>query len=301
MGTDVYYHNPELRVDCYLIVPHVEEEKLLVCTEEDYCTLPHFCACEHASGAAGHINRWVDKELGLRAITLRHIGDEADDVHQRVVRLYLLENRNPHWQPPENCRWSPLGQLGEFDSARAGQRDKIAAALDELAQKDPPPERLPWSQRGWYDEANAWIDSRAVEADCKRRDPIEQVMVWEQSCVLRAHTARGDLYFKASPPMYTHETAITYALSQHDPQHMPAVLAADLDRRWLLMRDLGGQPLMRSTKKEHWFKALSTYAQLQIDSLPIAELLAANGLPDNRPQALIDGIEPSYPTPLMRL
>lgn len=53
---------------------------------------------------------------------------------------------------------------------------------------------------------------------------VEQLRVWELSCILRAPTVHGDVYLKATreSPLVVNEAAVTRELAALFPDHVPA-------------------------------------------------------------------------------
>ena len=66
---------------------------------------------------------------------------------------------------------------------------------------------------------------------------------WELSCILRTPTAQGDVYFKAvrDSPLFVNEAVVTRALAALFPDHVPAPLALDAERRWMALADFGAE------------------------------------------------------------
>jgi len=95
---------------------------------------------------------------------------------------------------------------------------------------------------------------------------IEQPHFRPWSTVLTVKTAEGLVFFKATAPCFGHETALTAFLSGFAPQNIPQLLAVDLDRRWMLMRD-SGTPLRKFIRRtrsvQRWQKVLPIFAGLQ--------------------------------------
>lgn len=144
---------------------------------------------------------------------------------------------------------------------------------------------LLWTQRGWLEQASAWIHVELERLNISLSGPLEQPHVRPWSTVLRVPTNDGDLYFKASAPVLLHETGLTQVLSRWRPDCMPEVLATDLKRGWMLMRD-GGYRLrsLIQTDREirHWQEVLPIYAKVQIEMVGRVRDLLALGTPDRR-------------------
>src|SRR5262245_22187134 len=102
--------------------------------------------------------------------------------------------------------------------------------------------RLIWVQPDWLAGACAWIRARLDERAIAQTGEIEQPHVRWWSTVLRVPTSEGDLWFKASAPPHAFEGRLLTLLERVSPGHVPALVATDLDRGWLLMRD-GGERL----------------------------------------------------------
>jgi hypothetical protein len=137
-----------------------------------------------------------------------------------------------------------------------------------------------WTDPRWVAEVHAWIHARADVTG-----PIEQPHVVPWSTVLRAPTSDGPVWFKANAPSMAHEARLTALLAAKRPDAIPALLAADLDRGWMLMAD-GGARLRDVIERERdlsrWLDVLPLYAGLQIDLAPHAEELLRLGVPDRR-------------------
>jgi hypothetical protein len=145
---------------------------------------------------------------------------------------------------------------------------------------------LPWTSPDWLAEASSWIRAR-VDVTGK----IEQPHVRWWSTVLRVPTADGALFFKAVAPVHRFEAALTAKLAEWQPQRVTEVVAVDVDRGWLLMRDAGTRlrELVETARDlHHWERLLPEYAQLQIEVAPHAPELLALDVPDERLGVLPD-------------
>jgi hypothetical protein len=114
---------------------------------------------------------------------------------------------------------------------------------------------------------------------------IEQPHVRPWSTVLRAPTASGPVWFKANVPGLAHEAAVVQTLAARRPDLLPALLAVDLERGWMLQGD-GGTRLREIVEGNGdlgvWEQILPLYAELQIDAAADRERLLAAGAPDRR-------------------
>jgi hypothetical protein len=147
----------------------------------------------------------------------------------------------------------------------------------------------PWQQPEWLDSVHAWIRAELTRQQLNLTGEIEQPHLRPWSTVLRAPTEAGLVYFKASAPYFGHETALTAFLARQRPELTPDLLAVDLTRHWLLMRD-SGTPLRAFIKTERsidrWQAILPLYVDLQKSLMTHREALLALGLLDRRLERL---------------
>ncbi len=150
---------------------------------------------------------------------------------------------------------------------------------------------LPWTHPNWTEESTAWIENHLTQLRYQLTGPIAQHYTSQTSHVLHVPTDQGSLYFKASAPLFSHETAITDTLARLWPGFVPQVITADTTRSWLLMSD--ANPTLRDlTKADHdmdrWAEMLRRYTLLQHEATSRIDQLVAAGVPDRRLARLPD-------------
>ena len=134
-------------------------------------------------------------------------------------------------------------------------------------------------------DAQAWIGAQLAALDVHLSGPIVPIHERPWSTVLRVPTDRGPLFFKASAPALHHEAGIVAFLAARRPEVVPAPLAVDLERGWMLMAD-AGMRLRELVEAERdvsrWLDVLPLYARLQVDLAEDAAELLVLGAPDMR-------------------
>jgi hypothetical protein len=138
----------------------------------------------------------------------------------------------------------------------------------------------PWTDPAWLAEAHAWIRSQVEPTGA-----IEQPHVRPWSTVLRVPTSDGDVWFKANVPVHACEAAVVSTLARLRPDRVPELVAVDLDRGWMLMRDAGirlREMVERDRDLGRWLDVLPAYGELQLAAVDHAEELIALGVPDRR-------------------
>jgi hypothetical protein len=131
---------------------------------------------------------------------------------------------------------------------------------------------------------------------------IDQVHVRPWATVMRVPTNGGDVFFKANAAALGFEASLVTLLAAHRPDCVPPLLAADLERGWMLMGDAGTR-LRELVEEERtlgrWLDVLPLYASVQLDMAELVEELLAAGVPDLRlarlpalADAMIDDLGP---------
>jgi hypothetical protein len=239
---------------------------------------------------AGMVNAALRERFGVEAVTLRPLrGERGDD--GSAVWAYELAARGP----PRAGRWIDGLGIGALPD---GEQRALAAAVLAGADRDDEL-RPPWSRPGWYDEVVSWIDERLDAAARLRTDAPAQVHTWAISSVLRVPTSGGDVYFKAVPPLFGHEPALTSALARRHPGRVTTVLATDDARRWMLMEDVGGAELRVLADTASWEAAVRAYARLQLAWIDDVDELFRLGCPDRTLDVLEREIDETLADPLL--
>jgi len=142
-----------------------------------------------------------------------------------------------------------------------------------------------WSDPGWLNDAAAWIERELARLGLTRTGALEQTHVRPWSTALRVPVSGADLWFKANMPSLAYEAAVVSILGRRGPGRVPELLAADLERGWMLMAD-GGERLREVVAQERslarWLDVLPLYAQLQLATAGDVGAFRAGGVPHRR-------------------
>ncbi len=200
--------------------------------------------------------RALREQLGIEACVLSCLDDRQGQTAYLMVSVGSI--------PPE-ARW-----VASFDDPL------VAKARAQLALPADSPVTPAWTRPGWYDETMPWIDEQLSLAGTPRTGVPAQVRSWGLSNVLRCPTAKGEVYFKALahsstirparadalPLLFAHEPLLLQGLSAARPGEVPAPLAIDEKRAWMLLPDLG-PPLAQQQDVSLWIDSLRGHARLQ--------------------------------------
>ncbi len=149
--------------------------------------------------------------------------------------------------------------------------------------------QLRWHDPDWQQQAHEWIRTETSHQSIQLTGEIEQPHAYAWSTVMRVPSNDGMLFFKATAAETLYEAALTQQLVGWYPDCMPELVAVDIPRGWMLMRD-GGEQLRASIRPtqdiQPWQPVITRYAELQIGLAEhISEILAL-GIPDHRLAAL---------------
>jgi hypothetical protein len=142
-----------------------------------------------------------------------------------------------------------------------------------------------WTDPQWIAEVHEWIRGHVARLGLGAVDVIEQVHLQPWATVMRVPTESGDVYFKANAPELAHEAAVVTLVAARRPDCVPALLAADVERGWMLMADAGTrlrEIVQRERDMSCWLEILPLYAGVQLDLVRDADELVALGAPDLR-------------------
>jgi hypothetical protein len=124
----------------------------------------------------------------------------------------------------------------------------------------------------------------------------EQFKLATISALLRAETTAGNVYFKVALalPLFGNEPKLSAALGQIAPQAIPAPIAIDAERRWMLTADFGTQVRGSDPSPDQLEQIVTTYAQLQISTATQLNTLFEAGCLDRRLDVLAAQIDPLF-------
>jgi Phosphotransferase enzyme family len=286
--------SPAWRSDLYGILPHPGEPRVLMLPGDAGWSLPH-ASLDKAVwvGSTGQVGTAMRRVLGGDITMLRYVSYRRSEEARQIEGVFVLERHRQNWQPPDGAIWADRAALADLPLARPEHRALVAAYLGEVESGQIPELRPPWARAGWFEQAADWTRSELARLGYHLTAPVEQIKSWGISCILRARTASGDVYFKvaSSRPLFAHEPALMRGLSGLYPEHIPAPLSIDEGRRWMLLADFGA-PVGWGAHVDVQEEMLRCYSELQRDTVERVDDLLAMGCLDRRLGRLAAQIDP---------
>ncbi len=224
---------------------------------------------------------------------LRTVYKKVSEDETHVALIYALDNQS-EWNPPSGSRWVNRDELKLLALTWPEHRNPIESCLQEFESGNITDLRPPWAYPGWFKAAATWMMEQLSERGYKLSTPITQTKSWGISCLLRAGTDRGNVYFKVASalPLFGNEPALLKALAERYPEVVPAPIAIHAANRWMLMDDFGTELRSGTGNIHDWELVVERFAQLQHQTVNHIDDLLAVGCLDRRLDVLTSQIDP---------
>jgi aminoglycoside phosphotransferase (APT) family kinase protein len=219
-----------------------------------------------------------------------------------VTTLQVLADAARADSPPraqqDGEEWLPLDRLAELVDPPELLTD-VRTTYDEWTGAAPWPDRRPgWLRRGWFEEAEAWLDDQLGVLGLERSGPSVVLQMWSLATVLRTPVTTSDgrpsaVVLKATCEWFALEPTLTRAVGTLGAGCVPRVLAIEEARSWTLMEALHDVEVSDDldVRLELALDVAPRFARLQLASLPRLDELRAAGLPDRGRDATIEALE----------
>lgn len=292
MNTSPWHRDRDLPLHYYLMLPHASSARVLLVSDGDHWTLPHYTPDVTDFRRVRHINDYVKEQFGVASVVQRCVAHQYDPGHHLQYRVYSLLNRSAALSPPDGGRWVGADELERVSLTIPEHRELIRHWLQDSAADTMSELRVPWSRAAWFDEVSAWIREQLGQRHIAAMGPIVQERSWSISCIMRIETNLGDVYFKAVPPFMRQESVAMREVSSQYPDLLPPPLATDAARGWMLMPDFGGEPLVRISDFTRWEEALRRFSRMQVEQVSHVDEWLSQGIPDRRLHRMVQLTDP---------
>ena len=147
---------------------------------------------------------------------------------------------------------------------------------------------VPWmsdARRSWLEDVQRWVSESVEALDLGPKADVAFFRERTWGAVARVETSQRVLFFKAQGVPTRLEPTLVSDLAVHWPGLGPDVLAADLQRAWLLLADHGTRmwdSLDPAAQVDIFEQLIPQYARVQRESSGLIERWIAAGAPDRR-------------------
>lgn len=253
----------------------VWQDRLLLETFKNGFALPCFSSNRTHLAETGEIAALLQEKYGLRANILQcvHAGEDT-----RVYTVSILDSDFEN-----DNHWASYPEAASLISAEDSHFLKEWQSL----QAD---HSVPWFSPDWREEMENWVREELPF----ERIEFQQIRSWERSVLYKIISGEDKYYFKAVPKIFGHEVNVSSFLWDAGIKYIPAVIAADDSKGWLLMKEVQGELLGKAGREQDWREALLALAEVQKLSVKEAGRLREAGVPV-RPLASVvnSGLRPA--------
>ena len=207
----------------FAIIPHPTSPKALLIDRDGSWTLPGLVnpVWDLNYQYVGAFNEAISALFGVEVTTLgyfRYTRSFSGGALE-IDRFYVRENQCDVGRTSAGSHWL---EETELESLRLG-RSSVGPMMKEWFAwyyGQPDARQALWERPGWFGETEARIDEMLLrQTSHTRTGPIEQVVVWTRSCVLRVPTESGSFYFKTASKALGSETGLTIELAKRFPSN----------------------------------------------------------------------------------
>jgi len=213
--------------------------------------------------------------------------EESPDASYFVV----LESKDGLRLRPQGMEWFTIHHALSNVLFSNQERRVLKSNHSRLTSGGPTDGSGPFARLGWMRELQDWAGSiiRPMGMELKG---FTQLNACETFSLVRFATTQQPVWFKAVGEPNTHEFSISHALAKFFPCYVPNILGTKYAWRGWLMSDGGGATLGETTDPTAWQRAITTLADLQIESIGTADDLLEAGCRDLRLATLRDLVDP---------
>ena len=238
------------------------------------------------------IRNAVNTHFNLDAYSLFTCPCETPTSETRRTLFQAMECVRPDGPVPRTASWVPISSL-MIDSFRDAQDFRsICNALRALSHDTETGNEGPFAKPGWLRELCNWIAQQIEPLKFRLTGNFRQLNASSSFSLIRFETTDAAFWFKAVGAPNLHEFAISQTLARSLPNYVPSVLATKPEWRGWLMADGGGVTLNDVQDPVAWQTALTTFANLQIDSIGLEDEFLEAGCRDLRLAALLELVDP---------
>jgi hypothetical protein len=284
-------HQQDDRDTYRLIITRRDGSELLCLPDGPFHSLPSV-DIPRWQRVAEPIRNAVKTHLSLDAYSLFTCPCETPLGETPRTLFQAMECVRPDSPVSRTALWVPIPSLMSDSFRDAHDFRRICNALSALSHNTETGNEGPFAKPGWLRELCNWIAQQIEPLKFRLTGNFRQLNASSSFSLIRFETTDAAFWFKAVGAPNLHEYAISQALARSLPDYVPSVLATKPEWHGWLMADGGGITLDDVQDPLAWQTALTTLANLQIDSIGREDELMEAGCRDLRLTALLELVDP---------
>ncbi len=203
----------------------------------------------------------------------------------------VLESKDGFRLRPQGMEWFTIHHALSNLLFSGHERRAVKSSYRKAVNRILVDTREPFCRVGWMRELQDWVDSIIQPLGMELKS-FEQVNGCETFSLIRFVTTEQPVWFKAVGEPNVHEYGILQALARLLPEFVPTILGIKPEWHGWLMSDGGETTLAEAPNSPAWQSALTTLADLQIQSMGVTEQLLRAGSKDLRIATLLELVDP---------
>jgi hypothetical protein len=275
-----------------LIIIRGDGAEILISSDEARYTLPEV-EIPSRRRIAANINRVVEREFGLRVISLYEVAPcdpafAAEAVYHAAVAIESAQvpRAGTHWVYTRALTADSFSSEGEFAA--------VDALLTKLEMTRRHAATDPFLGPDWFAKARNWIERSLRRHSLHLTGEFRQLNASPTFSLIRFETTGAPVWFKAVGEPNVREWGVTLALSRTCPLFLPSILASERNWNAWLSLDAPGESLVTKGGIDSWETAASSLANFQIQCMNDSESLLKAGARDLRVHELLLLVEPFF-------
>jgi hypothetical protein len=239
---------------------------------------------------AEHLVSGVFEKYAVKTYCLFVQTVEAPDLHLSH-RYAVMEALSQTAEAPPRMTWVALRAAAAEATLSLADRAVLRSSLDHLAE----PEPGPFARPGSIKELFAWVEDQVARLGLRLTGNFRQLNASASFSLIRFETTGGPVWFKATGEPNAHELALSLALADLFPGHVPRIISVHSAWNGWLSLDVAGTALDQTTDRRAWERAAEDLAELQIGSIGKSPQLLRAGAKDLRMGRLAERIDRFLP------
>ncbi len=203
----------------------------------------------------------------------------------------VLESKEGLRLPPQGMEWFTIHHALSNLFFSKHDCHALKSSHARLTSRVQTKSSEPFARLGWMRELQDWVGSIIRPLGMELRS-FKQLNGCETFSLIRFATTQQPVWFKAVGEPNLHEYGISIALARLLSKYVPSILATKPEWHGWLMTDGAGITLDEVQNPSAWQTAVTTLADLQIDSIGKRDELLEAGCRDSRARTLLELVDP---------